>query len=112
MRFFIVSGLCFVCLVVSPALEARAAQQQEAPSNSVPRIAVKGELMKKMVVQKVNPRYPPEAIQQRIAGTVKLRVIIGVDGGGAKGRLYLWTVCIYATNSRCRTQMEIQTTDG
>jgi TonB family protein len=36
--------------------------------------------MKKYLLHKVIPPYPPEARHERIAGTVKLRVLIGVDG--------------------------------
>jgi protein TonB len=46
----------------------------------VPQITVKGDEMKKKLVHKVTPRYPPEARHARIAGTVVLRVLIGIDG--------------------------------
>jgi protein TonB len=36
--------------------------------------------MKKRLVHKVIPNYPYEARQRRISGTVKLHVVIGVDG--------------------------------
>jgi protein TonB len=48
---------------------------------SVPRITVDGKSMKKMLVHKVNPEYPESARAQKIAGTVKLHVLIGTDGG-------------------------------
>ena|ERR1700687_1831096 len=47
---------------------------------SVPRITVKGDVMKKKLIHKVTPSYPYEARQRRIAGTVILRVLVGVDG--------------------------------
>lgn len=83
MKFFLVPALCFVGLLVgSPVRGEREAQEKAAPqSPDPPRVTVKGEAMKKMLVHKVNPGYPPEAMHQRIAGTVKLRVVIGADGG-------------------------------
>ena len=36
--------------------------------------------MRKKLVHKVNPIYPSEAMRRRIAGTVILHVVIGVDG--------------------------------
>ena len=44
------------------------------------RISVKGDVMKKKLVHKVTPRYPADAMLQRVMGTVILRVLIGVDG--------------------------------
>jgi protein TonB len=41
---------------------------------------VKSEVMEKMLVLEVVPRYPSVARRQRIAGTVKLHILIGVDG--------------------------------
>jgi protein TonB len=41
---------------------------------------VKGYVMKKKLVRKVTPRYPPEARHARIVGTVVLRVLVGTDG--------------------------------
>jgi protein TonB len=32
------------------------------------------------LVSKVEPVYPPEALRQRVAGTVKLHIVRGVDG--------------------------------
>jgi len=49
-------------------------------ASTVPRLTVKGEVMKKHLLHKVYPNYPPEARRKRIQGTVKLRVLVGVDG--------------------------------
>jgi protein TonB len=83
MKFFLLPALCLVWLLaVSPVKGERAGQEKAAPQTSdPPRVAVKGEAMKKMLVHKVNPSYPPSAMNRRIAGTVKLHVVIGVDGG-------------------------------
>jgi TonB family protein len=59
-----------------------AAQEKVARQTSDPlRVAVKSEEMKKSLVYKVNPKYPSEAMHQRVAGAVKLHVVVGVDGG-------------------------------
>lgn len=52
----------------------------EAQLPTVPRITVKGNLMKKKIVHKVTPKYPREAMDQRVSGIVVLHVLIGVDG--------------------------------
>ena len=69
----------------SPAQEKPAPENKTAAQiSSVPRVTVKGEVMKKMLVLKVVPRYPSVARRQRIAGTVKLHILIGVDGSVKK----------------------------
>jgi len=63
------------------AQETTAAQDKTAGTvSTVPRLTVKGEVMKKYLLHKINPTYPPEARRAKIAGTVRLRVLIGVDG--------------------------------
>jgi periplasmic protein TonB len=64
------------------------AQDKPAPENktaaqisSVPRVTVKGEVIKNFLIRKVNPSYPSEAKHPPVGGTVKLHVVIGVDGG-------------------------------
>ena len=32
------------------------------------------------LISKIEPIYPPDALRQRISGTVKLHVVLGVDG--------------------------------
>ncbi len=83
MKFLIASALCFVWLLALPPFQGElGAQEKASPQTSTPpRITVKGESMKKMLVHKVNPSYPYEAMHERVAGTVKLKVVIGVDGG-------------------------------
>ncbi len=83
MKFLIVSALCLVWhLALTPIQGELAAQEKAAPQTpDPPRVAIKGEAMKKMLVHKVNPSYPAVAMYQRVAGTVKLHVVIGVDGG-------------------------------
>ena len=82
MRFFVV---CVCCLLFQFSFfqpKENPAQQDKtaAQAPSVPRITVKGDVMKKKLVRKVTPNYPYEARQRHIAGTVILRVLIGVDG--------------------------------
>lgn len=68
-----------------------AAQEKPAPEekptaqvSSVPRVTVKPEVMKKMFVHGVNPAYPSIERSQGISGTVKLHILIGVDGSVKK----------------------------
>jgi protein TonB len=83
MKFLIASALCLVWhLALAPIPGELMAQDKTARQPPAPlRIAVKGEAMKKTLVHKVNPSYPYEAMHQRVTGTVKLHVVIGVDGG-------------------------------
>jgi protein TonB len=83
MKLLIISALC-ILLQPSPTPTHGERARQDNPviilTPAPPRVAVKGEVMKKMLVHKINPRYPSEAMHQRIAGTVKLHVVISVDG--------------------------------
>ena len=67
--------VCFL-LIYASIFQSQGATQTQ----TVPRITVKGDVMKKKLVRKVTPRYPPEARPSRVSGTVVLRVLIGVDG--------------------------------
>ena len=71
------------CFLISASIQSQNATQQDksaTQTQTVPRITVKGDVMKKKLVRKVTPRYPPEARPSRVSGTVVLRVLIGVDG--------------------------------
>lgn len=86
MRFF--SGVFLLFLMSTfglakqenPKKEDKKEDKTEAQAPTVPRITVKGDVMKKKLVHKVTPRYPAEAMHQCVSGTVILRVLIGVDG--------------------------------
>lgn len=45
-----------------------------------PPIRVGGRVQNARITHRVLPAYPPEAIEQRVSGTVRLEAIIGVDG--------------------------------
>jgi len=80
MRHTIVCCL-LICVSIFQSHGNATQQDKSAPqAQGVPRITVKGDEMKKKLVRKVTPRYPPEARPSRISGTVVLRVLIGVDG--------------------------------
>src|SRR6266550_4296566 len=83
MNFLILSALCFLWLAPLHQVQGeRAAQEKAAPqAPDPPRVKVKSEVMAKTLVSKVNPQYPPLAIHQSIPATVKLHVVVGVDGG-------------------------------
>src|SRR2546430_7312706 len=71
------------CFLICTSIQSQSATQQDksaTQAQSVPHITVKGDETKKKLVRKVTPRYPPEARHARIAGTVVLRVLIGIDG--------------------------------
>jgi protein TonB len=82
MNLFLVC-VCYLLFQFSSFSSQENPTQQDkaaAQAPSVPRITVKGDVMKKRLVRKVTPAYPYAARQQRIAGTVVLHVLIGVDG--------------------------------
>src|SRR5689334_22690066 len=82
MRFL--RGLCLLFLMATVAATKQENQKKEDKAESqaqaVSRIPVKGDVMRKKLVHKVTPRYPGEAMSQRVSGTVVLQVVIGVDG--------------------------------
>jgi TonB family protein len=52
-----------------------------APPQPAPQIPEQGDrLVASSLLYRVEPMYPPEAVQNRIEGTVKLRAVIGRDG--------------------------------
>ncbi len=72
------------CLLIYASIfQSQGATQQDksaTQTQNVPRITVKGDVMKKKLVHRVMPNYPLEARHESIAGIVKLHVLIGVDG--------------------------------
>jgi len=59
------------------------APTSEKPASQPPpvrRVTVPGEAMKKMIVKKVQPQYPPSARQSRVSGTVKVQIVIDTKG--------------------------------
>jgi len=55
----------------------------EKPASRPPpvrRVTVPGEAMKKMIVKKVQPQYPPSARQSRVSGTVIIQIVIDTKG--------------------------------
>ena len=51
------------------------------PPQSAPQIPEQGDrLVACSLLYRVEPMYPPEAVQKRIEGTVKLRAVVGRDG--------------------------------
>ncbi len=74
-------GLLVCALVAGLAAAAAKAQQPDAPpEKKINRIRQGGNITAKMLIHKVQPKYPGEAIEKRIAGTVRLHVIIAHDG--------------------------------
>jgi periplasmic protein TonB len=81
MRF--VRSLFLPMLISTLALagqENPKAEDKTEAQATVHRITVNGKVMKKKLIHKVTPRYPLDAVRERISGTVVLRVVIGVDG--------------------------------
>jgi protein TonB len=75
-----------VCsLLAGLAAEAAKAQQPDAPpAKKITRVRQGGNITAKMLIHRVQPKYPGEAIEKRIAGTVRLHVIIAHDGSVAQ----------------------------
>ena len=71
-------GLCVLFLMATVAVSRQENQKKEdttqTPVPTVRRITVKGDVMKKGLVHKVTPKYPADAMHQRVSGTVVLRV--------------------------------------
>jgi protein TonB len=74
------------CLLLT-GLAGRRANAQEAdapPAKKITRVRQGGNITVKMLKYKVQPEYPQEAKDKRIAGTVRLHVIIARDGSVAQ----------------------------
>jgi protein TonB len=50
------------------------------PDEHPRRVHLRGEVMRARLKHSVEPAYPPIARKQRVEGTVKLQIIVGVDG--------------------------------
>ena len=75
---FLLSGLSGV------VTNAQQTDPPPAPAKKITRIRQGGNITAKMLIHKVQPKYPGEAIEKRIAGTVRLHVIIAHDGSVAQ----------------------------
>lgn len=65
--------------------QVKPASDSPADPNSVPgekpnRVRVAADIEEGMLIHKVAPVYPPEALRNRISGTVVLQAVIGKDG--------------------------------
>lgn len=69
----------FLLVGLAPGVSGQ--EQSEAPpQGKVARIRQDGNITAKMLKKRVQPQYPEEARKNRIAGTVRLHVIIADDG--------------------------------
>jgi protein TonB len=82
MRFLLLSACYLLSYVSVFQLQDNSSQQNKTTPQSpyVLRVTMTSDVMKKSLIHKVIPNYPYEARQQHISGTVKLHVVIGVDG--------------------------------
>jgi periplasmic protein TonB len=64
----------------SSSIAISARRSVPVPSGSNPEIESSKNLRAGRLLKRVDPAYPPEAVQQRIEGTVRLRAVIGDDG--------------------------------
>lgn len=85
----------------------------QTPAPTVRRITVNGDVMKKKLVHKVTPKYPADAMHQRVSGTVVLHVLIGVDGS-VKDMQYVSgpSILVQATMDGVRQYKYQATTDS
>ena len=56
------------------------AQTQEASKPKVPRLRISGNVANSKLKHKVQPRYPQEARDSRLQGTVRLHVVLSTAG--------------------------------
>ena len=56
------------------------ATPQSEPSSTVPRVRISSGIASGLLVSKINPRYPPDAREQRVQGNVVMQVDIDKDG--------------------------------
>lgn len=68
------------CLGSQAASQTAPAKAKHAPARRVTRIRLSGPQAHKLIKTEVPPIYPEEASKQRIQGTVRLHIIIGVNG--------------------------------
>jgi protein TonB len=52
----------------------------QTPANSFQTTVVPEEISRNLIASKVDPEYPPQALQQRLDGTVVLQVWVSKDG--------------------------------
>ena len=70
-------------VAVTPAqmMPVSAPQPQPAGQQFSEPVAVSEEAARALLVQSVNPVYPPEALAQKLHGSVVLQAVVGRDGG-------------------------------
>jgi|HubBroStandDraft_2_1064218.scaffolds.fasta_scaffold101106_2 protein TonB len=76
-------NLSFLALLVCSLLTAAAASAQQTdapPAKKITRIRQGGNITAKMLIHKVQPKYPGEAKDKAASGTVRLHAIIANDG--------------------------------
>lgn len=85
MRLPIIAMCLFVLLPTSAVSQDQNANQgspgqSSAPSRKPLRIRIGGDVMQAKLVKEVDPRYPQEAEDANVTGTVVLHAIIGTNG--------------------------------
>src|SRR5277367_2387451 len=65
---------------VPPADKPDASAAAPAPSPRPTRVRIGGNVAATMITHQVQPKYPQEAKQNLIAGTIVLRAVVGLDG--------------------------------
>ena len=76
-------NLSFLALLVCSLLTVAAANAQQPdapPAKKITRVRQGGNITAKMLVHKVQPKYPEVAKEKGVEGTVRLHVIIARDG--------------------------------
>lgn len=82
-----ISNLVVLFCLLFTGLPGERANAQEAdapPAKKITRVRQGGNVTAKMLKHKVQPEYPEEAMEKRIAGTVRLHAIIARDGSIAQ----------------------------
>jgi periplasmic protein TonB len=84
MRRFSVFFLACSLLAGLTVSSVNAQESDAPPPKKITRIRQGGNITAKMLIHKVQPKYPQEAVEERIEGTVRLHAVIGRDGSVAQ----------------------------
>jgi TonB family protein len=63
-----------------PANRPDAPAAAESPRPRPTRVRIGGNIAATMITHQVQPKYPEEAKQNRVAGTIVLQAVVGLDG--------------------------------
>ena len=83
-RFSLLALLGCFLLSEMPGVVTNAQETDAPPAKKITRIRQGGNITAKMLINRVQPKYPEEAKEKGISGNVRLHVIIARDGSIAQ----------------------------